>query len=504
MEVSTAIQNGLQVKQHPQQQQQQPQEDSLSESLVPSSELSSASNLSSSGEDEDGSLDSTLHQIEANFSEDNVPYFVKSLHEELNCALNYHSDRSMNHTELLIPSGKECGRSLIIDLGGSTLKVCIIDLLGESKYEILARKTWEIPNDKKVISLNFFKMMADRVEEVLKTGQYFARGERISTGISWSFPFEQKKPNDGYIYVVSKGYSLADDTKGHNLAELFSNAMRNEKGIEVEVNSIINDAVSVYVSGLYVHACKLGLVLGTGLNASFAVGNSVINSELSFFGSSCATSLANNAIDRGICADYVAIPEDNYLHSEYLVYQPLEYICAGRYLGEMFRLGIELGTTHGELFENQLSRFAQCKDLTTPYQLQSDIVSKMSECSYKEAKELFMKGYGLDLSKQDFQKIVRLVEVLTNRAATVMASALMACVKFIDEHSTVPVEDKYCRLGFVGSLLKYYTGYKEMVDAVLDRYHVQMGLPVFDLRHIDDSSILGAAVAARAFVASQQ
>ncbi|QPG74646.1 hypothetical protein FOA43_001978 [Brettanomyces nanus] len=478
---------------------QQEQEDLLSEDLVPSSALSSASNLSSSIEGEEATLDSMLGQIEMQFSRDNVPYLVEELYQELNNAYDGQSDRAMLSTETVAPSGLERGTFLAIDLGGSTLKVCVISLLGESKYRILARKTWEISNDRKVINLDFFRMMCDCVEEVLKMGRFFDDQEIISTGISWSFPFTQTSPNNGYIYVVSKGYSLDSDTKGKNLADLFSNAMLQEKGITVRVHAVVNDAVSVYLSGSYAHSCCLGLVLGTGTNASFVVGNRVVNSELSFFGSCFASILAKNSIDRGVCSHYADIPLDNYMRTKYGVYQPLEYICGGRYLGETFRLGVVQGASSGELFEDQFVELSQCSAFTTPYHLQTDVVSKISECSYIEAKALFDERFALELSVEDHVKIKRLVDVLTDRAATVMASMLMACAKFVNDHFKGEVREDKIRIDFVGSLLQYYTEYRKSVEVVLDRFHEQLGLPAFELIHIDDSSILGAAVSAAAF-----
>ncbi|GME81518.1 unnamed protein product [Ambrosiozyma monospora] len=201
-------------------------------------------------------LSNLTTQTRTNFSESKIPQFVTHLTSELQESITLNSDRSMLPTKTLITSRQETGRYLVIDLGGSTLKICIIELQRNSKYEIIEGPVkCDINNDSKIVDLAFFKMIAEKVSTVLNHSDVFEVGGVVHTGISWSFPFDQTEPNNGFIYVVSKGYVLTDETRGCDLSCLFAdqfNALpqeQNQKGFKVCVNSIINDAVAVFNSG---------------------------------------------------------------------------------------------------------------------------------------------------------------------------------------------------------------------------------------------------------------
>ncbi|KAF6007206.1 hypothetical protein HII13_001897 [Brettanomyces bruxellensis] len=479
--------------------------DSVSEALFEESELSSCSNPSSSIEDDaqpQNSLSEALKSITESFSEKHVSSFANKLYGELLQAFTTNSDRTLIKTKAPIPTTNEKGRFLVIDLGGSTFKVFVVDLLGDCKAAIVSGKVWNIENDKKTIDRGFFRLMCDHIQELLNTGTYFDITRKIPTAISWSFPVVQTRPNNGCISDVTKGYTLAEDIKGQDLGIIFSKMMMVNNNVQLEVDSIVNDAVSVYLAGLYVHKCHLGLVLGTGLNASFPIKSHLYNSELSFFGTSFLPSLTHNLIDETMCPDVAFIAPDNYISSKSPVYQPLEYMCAGRYLGEMFRLGLVIGALNREIFQDQITQFNRNEILVTPYGLSSKIISELSEADYSIACGIFKIKFGLILTSNDYTMINSLVEVLTNRAAIILSASILACMKFISKLSSkkdVNLREQ-CRLVYVGSLLHHYKKYLTKVQSILDRYHIDVGLQKFDMKHMDDSSIIGAAVSAATFV----
>lgn len=482
--------------------------DSTSEILFERSALSSCSNVSSSLEDETqrhGSLSKALHSIADNFDEKSVPLFASKIYTELLRAFTEKSDRTLIATKAYLPTTKEKGRFLVIDLGGSTFKVSIVDLLGNSQTTIVTGKVWNIDNDKKIIDSGFFKLMCDHIKEVLNSGTYFDTKFKIPTAISWSFPVVQTRPNNGCISDVTKGYTLAEDIQGKDLGAIFSKTMMMNNGIQLEIDSIVNDAVSVYLAGLYVHKCHLGLVLGTGLNASFPIKSHLYNSELSFFGSSFLPSLVRNLIDETMCPSLAFTAPDNYLCSKYPVYQPLEYMCSGRYIGEMFRLGLFIGISNGEIFQGQIAQLNRNERLVKPYGLGSELISELSEADYSTANFIFESKFGLDLSSDDYTIVNSLIDVLTDRAAIILSASIFACMKLISRNFSkqeIHLEG-HCGLVYVGSLLHCYTKYRRKVQYILDRYHTQVGLPKFDMNHMDDSSVIGAAVSAATFIATR-
>lgn len=444
-----------------------------------------------------GSLASVLDEIKANFPETKVPDFAKSIAAELSDAYERKSSKSMLPTATLTPTGQEQGRFLVIDIGGSTTKVCVIDV-SNGTYEILAKHNWDMGVDDKFIDDYFFVRLCNRVASVLNQGSYFAADAVIPLGLSWSFPLRQTNFHDGYIDIVSKGYTVDPKFQGTvDIAGYIATTMLKTQKIHLQVDSVINDGVSVYVSGLYAHKCKLGIVLGTGINASFSLDHVVRNIELSLYGSNAfCNGITSNVIDLGICPKFAQIPKDNYMQGSTeldVVYQPIEYLCSGRYLGEMFRLGLVYGASTGELFVGQS---LQKTKFVLPYEVSSSMVSGLAGTSYDNYEKVFLEA-GVQLQPQDWPLVKKLITVLTNRAAIVMVSASLACAMVVTSQEGQECNlDESLRIGYVGSLLKCYTLYRDTVYRLLNAYSPQLNLPAISIHHINDSSILGAAVAA--------
>ena len=101
---------------------------------------------------------------------------------------------SYNH---LLPTGNECGTYLALDVGGSTLRVALIELLGKKgeahETKILTSRSVKIDQAiRQLKGLAFFDWMAERIDETL-SGQsegHDLKGAPLSVGLAWSFPIE--------------------------------------------------------------------------------------------------------------------------------------------------------------------------------------------------------------------------------------------------------------------------------------------------------------------------
>jgi hexokinase len=97
-----------------------------------------------------------------------------------------------------LPSGKETGTYLALDVGGSTFRVAAVQLYGrnnghEKSMEILEMKSFRIDNLVKALKGHaFFSWMADRIGEVLEMPSVEqAHGSNtVTMGLAWSFPVE--------------------------------------------------------------------------------------------------------------------------------------------------------------------------------------------------------------------------------------------------------------------------------------------------------------------------
>lgn len=137
---------------------------------------------------------------------------------------------SYNYT---LPTGEERGNYLALDMGGSTLRVAMVELAGKTRNGapmwISAMESFEI--DDKVKALEgkaFFDWMAGRVEVMLsEEGSDHGHDARpLPMGLAWSFPVEQTSRSSGAVLGMGKGFSASQGVLGQDLGELIMQACR--------------------------------------------------------------------------------------------------------------------------------------------------------------------------------------------------------------------------------------------------------------------------------------
>lgn len=117
--------------------------------------------------------------------------FVERLQSDPECMLP-----SFNHQ---LPTGDEAGQYLALDVGGSTLRVALVDLSGRGEdgtqhSKILNMRSFRI--DKPIKDLKgtlFFDWMAARISETLSADQREKASdssEPLPIALAWSFPIE--------------------------------------------------------------------------------------------------------------------------------------------------------------------------------------------------------------------------------------------------------------------------------------------------------------------------
>ncbi|KAH0558516.1 hypothetical protein GP486_004824 [Trichoglossum hirsutum] len=255
---------------------------------------------------------------------------------------------SYNHT---LPSGNEKGAYLALDVGGSTLRVALVELCGRlsvgEPMRIKAVESWSIDGPIKALEGDaFFDWMAARIEEMLGQDKHMHVGDTpLPTGLAWSFPVEQTSIRSGMLLDMGKGFRAAHGVLGRDLGELVMDACR-RRDLHVRIDAIINDSSATLLSRAYLDAStRLALVLGTGCNAAIhlpvttlgpeKLGNRpsswyekathvLVNTELSMFGKGIfpTTRWDDLLNDRNLLPDF----------------QPFEQLISGRYLGEIVRL----------------------------------------------------------------------------------------------------------------------------------------------------------------------
>jgi hexokinase len=97
-----------------------------------------------------------------------------------------------------LPTGAECGQYLALDVGGSTLRVALVELRGsqsemDERSEIVSMRNFSIVRAVKDLEgMAFFDWMAARILEVVEAGlkRDHSPDHPLPIALAWSFPIE--------------------------------------------------------------------------------------------------------------------------------------------------------------------------------------------------------------------------------------------------------------------------------------------------------------------------
>ena len=334
-----------------------------------------------------------------------------------------------------LPTGREKGTYLAMDMGGSTFRVALVDLSGqENPIRIVRMASWHVDESVKLLEGRaFFDWMAEKIEEMLVGGseKYGHDAVALPMGLSWSFPVEQTSVRSGRVISMGKGFLCSNGTEGEELADLIMEACQ-KRQLNVRMDATVNDSSATLLSRAYTDPSTLiSLILGTGTNAAvhfpvhaigtekfgdrpaewFAQAKSVIvNTELSMFGGGV---LSMTRWDDDLNRNHIK-PD----------YQPLEYMATGRYLGEIVRLIIVEAVETAGLFGGELP-----VSLKTPYSFDTSIVACIEEDTsplLQTSSAVLQKHHEFPIppTSTDLLFLQRVCKAVSTRAAAYLASAI--------------------------------------------------------------------------------
>lgn len=116
--------------------------------------------------------------------------FLERLETNMECMLPSYSHQ--------LPTGAECGRYLALDVGGSTLRVALVELRGRQAEDgqdcdIVSIRNFQItPAIKELEGMSFFNWMAMRIVDTLASSSDEGHSslKPLSMALAWSFPIE--------------------------------------------------------------------------------------------------------------------------------------------------------------------------------------------------------------------------------------------------------------------------------------------------------------------------
>ncbi|KAG8860118.1 glucokinase [Tulasnella sp. 330] len=236
-----------------------------------------------------------------------------------------------------VPTGDEKGTFLALDLGGTNLRVCEVNLEGNHKFSLRQQK-YKVSTELKTGEATvLFDYMAESVDHFLTETAGTNVEEDVHLGLTFSFPVEQSALDKGVLLTWTKGFS-AKNAVGNDVVKLLQDAF-DRKHLHVKCTALVNDTVGTLMSRAYLSGgnCILGAIFGTGTNGAYV--EKVEN--IKKLGSEVRQLLGPSAQQMIINGEWGAFDNafDNKLDRESINprFQLFEKFISGMYQGEICR-----------------------------------------------------------------------------------------------------------------------------------------------------------------------
>ncbi|VVT51238.1 uncharacterized protein SAPINGB_P003030 [Magnusiomyces paraingens] len=181
-----------------------------------------------------------------------------------------------------MPTGKEKGTFLALDLGGTNFRVCLVKLLGNSKHTIDQIKEAVNPEIMASDMKTFISHLGDRIVSFLEIYyQSFLEQcahdpestPELKAGFTFSFPLHQTAVNRGTLIRWTKGYSI-NDAVGKDILQALQQEL-DSRGLRLHLTAVINDTVGTLLTRSYSKpvGCGptiIGCIFGTGTNGAYS------------------------------------------------------------------------------------------------------------------------------------------------------------------------------------------------------------------------------------------
>ncbi|KAG0315870.1 glucokinase [Dissophora globulifera] len=407
-------------------------------------------------------------------SKDQVKAIIDGLTDELVEGLSTNDPKNITQQPSFItrlPTGKETGLYLAIDMGGTNLRTAAIHLLGDGQVGVTMEKH-EITHALKTgTGEAMFDWIADCTASLLKNVSVDMGNSDLHMGVTFSFALHQTAVNRGIVLAMGKGFDLSD-VMGRDLKDLLETGFA-RKNLHVVVSAIINDTVGTLVSHAYVSpSTKIGVILATGTNAAYIEKAAQVSK---YKGPVCDQMILNTEWDAMGKASY--LPQTKYdkeIDAVSLVpgFQEFEKMVSGLYMGELVRLALVdliqqraiLGVLQGQVPESLQPRLAfKTLFMST---IESD-----SSTDHAAVAKVFKTSFGVEgLSDQDRSNIFDLIHAVGQRSA-VMAAAACAALLYKAHGSSLDLDDasEITTIGIDGSVFEKYPHFSHsMLKALTD------------------------------------
>ena len=411
-----------------------------------------------------------------NLEEDKLNEIAESFQKELRKGLENEGQmiKALPTFITELPSGHEQGEYLVVDLGGSNLRVGCVKLLGEGKFE-LNRIKWQLKEE--ILGASgeqMFGFIADCILEYLrlqivseKLKNLWEKKEQGTLGFTFSYPVKQEKLAHGILLQWSKAIKNTD-VIGTDIVVVLQSALA-AKGLgNIKVVALLNDTVGTLMANAYRDPrTKIAVILGTGTNCAYVEdagkikklgsavdGQMIVNVEWGAFGDDKPELLP------ATCAETIVDGK-----SENPGKQLFEKMVSGMYLGRIANEFLYCLTGTRSSFD--------AKKLST--------IAATAPCKIASEKE--------DLSTHELNcilcKVKKVCGLVVQRSAQLCAALIAGIYRSQGSPRARTV------VAFDGSLYELYPGYPEMLKCFVDKLDPENSL---EFQVGKDESMIGAAV----------
>ncbi|KAI0700206.1 hexokinase [Cytidiella melzeri] len=392
------------------------------------------------------------------------------------------------------PTGKEAGNFLAVDLGGTNLRVCLVALQGEGKFEITQSKYRLTEEQKQEDGQRLFDFCAECLktftDSSIESGA-MKSGDILPLGFTFSYPCLQNAIDHGELIRWTKGFG-APNTEGHDVVAMFRQSLA-KHSVPAEVVALTCDTTGTLIASHYVNPeTKIACIFGTGCNAAYMekIGHIpklaslnldpeaeiAINCEWGAFDSFEHEHLPRSKYD-------IIIDESSNKPGE----QAFEKLISGRYLGEILRLIICELIDEGVLFLGQ-----NTYKIEIPYSFDTAFLSLMESDPTDELLMIigiFSHFFAVETTLAERQFFRALAKLVGKRAARLSACGIAAIV------SKMGYLEQGCSVGADGSLYNKYPGFADRVHEGLQDIFGEKGRRIVTY-HAEDGSGIGSAIVA--------
>lgn len=338
----------------------------------------------------------------------------------------------MNPTWVMgFPNGYETGTFLALDMGGTNLRVCEINLPEErGEFDIIQSK-YRMPEELKTGNAEeLWAYIADCLQQFIEYHHEGEKLDKLPLGFTFSYPATQDYIDHGILQRWTKGFDI-DGVEGKDVVPPFEKALA-ERGVPIKLTALINDTTGTLIASSYTDPeMKIGCIFGTGCNAAYMEHVSEIP-KLEHWKMDPNQEIAINCEYGAFDNEHIVLPRTKYdiiidKDSPRPGQQAFEKMIAGLYLGELFRLVLLDLHEQGAMFTGQ-----DVASLKKPYSLDASFLSDIENDPYENLQETYDVFYDkmkINCSKPELELIRRLAELIGTRSARLSACGVAAICK---------------------------------------------------------------------------